>query len=473
MNESMERFLADWLHEGPEAGSQEGLERTLAATRRAGQRPGWILPARWLPLTTNTARTAGQRRLVAVMSFALLVLALVAGAIIIGAQQEQGPSPFRNGAIVYEQDGDLFIADQLDGAPRLLVGGPERDSGPVFSDQGDRIAFIRQGPDAQDVHQVMSVNPDGSGLMELASLEGSIEGMDWSPDGTALLVDSWDNTAFDQVDVIATDGSGSRRIDAGGYVQRAAWRPGGRYIVVKSANDDAFIADADGTNLRGLPGIHGANRLTWSPDGTRLTFRSGDGDDIDHVQIADIDEDGVMTDLRELTIVPGAQELVWSPDGMHLGIVSSDRNVSIASMDEDGSMTELRQLDADVEWTPDRLPTWSPDGSRLAFPLRTDSELRAAIVNADGSGLRLVGPEVLDPGHRPTGPDVAPGAVIYEKAFDLTWAPDGRSLVIFEHPWNDPDGPVGPDAHVWSVDVATGEVTEVQTPVETWQRLAP
>ena len=44
MNESMDRVLADWLNEGPENGPREGLERTLAATRRVGQRPGWTFP---------------------------------------------------------------------------------------------------------------------------------------------------------------------------------------------------------------------------------------------------------------------------------------------------------------------------------------------------------------------------------------------------------------------------------------------
>ena len=57
MNESNDRMLADWLREGPESGPREGLERTLAATRRVGQRPGWTLPERWMPMQLTMART--------------------------------------------------------------------------------------------------------------------------------------------------------------------------------------------------------------------------------------------------------------------------------------------------------------------------------------------------------------------------------------------------------------------------------
>jgi hypothetical protein len=91
MNESMDHVLADWLHEGPESGPLDGLERSLAATRRVGQRPGWTLPGRWIPMELTVARTRVQRPILAMVMLGLLTVAVVAAAVFVGAQRSQPP----------------------------------------------------------------------------------------------------------------------------------------------------------------------------------------------------------------------------------------------------------------------------------------------------------------------------------------------------------------------------------------------
>ena len=188
MNESMDRVLADWLREGPESGPREGLERALAATRRVGQKPGWAFLERWLPMQLTMARTPSLRPILAVVMLALLIVALVATALFIGSHRRPLPAPFgpaRNGAVVYAEAGDLYIADDLSGEARALVAGPEQDSYPVFANQGDRVAFVRE---TDGGFQVMTVNPDGSDLTALGELPGGLDRMRWSPNGDALLV---------------------------------------------------------------------------------------------------------------------------------------------------------------------------------------------------------------------------------------------------------------------------------------------
>jgi len=426
MNESNDRLLADWLHEGPESGPREGLERALAATHRVGQRPGWTLPERWLPMQLTMARTRSQRPILALVLLALLVVALVASVLVIGALRLQAPSVYRNGAVVYAQNGDLFIADELDGTPWALVAGPESDSDPVFSPQGDRVAFIRDG------RRIMTVGLDGSDIEELAK-PGAVVRLDWSPDGRALLASTYGSDDLQALTVVQSDGSGSRTLDLQGvYAVSGSWRPDGRHIAFvgwQAGTLAAFIADADGTNVRPL-GIGPVD--------------SSDG-------------------------------LEWSPDGKQIGLLSPD-GISIADIAEDGGMTGLRQLrpELDPASTPASDPRWSPDGSQLAFAVRTAFTVfagedgtnpigtryttRVGIAEADGSGFRFVGP--------------ADGVSSRWPRPDFTWSPDGRSLIIVT-PTADPDSDIEPLVEVWSVDVATGEQTEVGTPVESWQRLAP
>ncbi len=415
MNESMDRVLADWLDEGPENGPRDGLDRALAATRRVGQRPGWTLPERWIPMQLTMARTP-QRPIVAFVMLSLLIVALVATTLIIGSQQRELPAPpFRNGAIVFEQDGDLFIADELDGTPRTLVAGPEADWDPVFSPQGDRIAFVREAGRAS----VMTVRTDGADVRELARIP-SIVGLqlDWAPDGDALLAssDGTFGTSGNGIFLIQSDGSGSRVIGAGeaGGSGRGTWRPNGRHIAFLDADEVgvvAVIADADGTNVRRLPinGMKSHAGLAWSPDGTRLALGE-----------------------------------------------SFESKITVVDIDAGGNVTASRELPFDPDMSASFGPSWSPDGSRLAVMLMSG---RVGIVASDGSGYRTV------------GPTVAP----FARSSGFVWSPDGRSLVIPGYVLQeDPDTLINSQTETaWLVDVATGEQVEVQAPVDSWQRLAP
>jgi Tol biopolymer transport system component len=382
--------------------------------------------------------------MVAILTLASLIVALVAASLYIGSQQRQTPSPFSNGAVVFERDGDLFIADELGGTPRPLVAGPFFDWGPAFAPQGDRVAFVRESSSWYD-SRIMTVRLDGTDITEVATVAGWGVHLSWAPDGRSLTASvlsarcgcTWEHK------IIEADGSGSRQKDLGTRVASGpvAWRPGGgpggRQIAYLGWRDDtlaAFVADADATNVlwsaigptrpplewEGLE----AQGLDWSPDGMALAFTSGRGDDVGQVNIVDVDKDGAVTDVRQLTLDPG--------------------------------------------WAAVSAPTWSPDGSRLAVVMMRDRALRAAIVDADGSGYRLVGPEVDDL------PDLSRNWPDLERPdIDLTWAPDGRTLVIFEHRPRDRDVPVGPLAKAWSVDADTGAQTEIDTPVHSWLRLTP
>jgi len=423
MNESMDRVLADWLREGPETGPREGLERALAATRRVGQKPGWALPERWIPMQLTMARTPSLRPILAIVMVALLTLALVAAALYIGSQRRPLPAPFgpaRNGAVVYSEAGDLFIANELSGEARALVSGPDTDSYPAFANQGDRVAFVRE---TDGGFQVMSVNPDGSDLRSLGELPGGLDRMTWSPDGTSLLV-SYSDTDYKGLTaaVVNADGSGLKELATGMTTDYATWRPDSNQIVfrghdLEAGTSSAYIVDADGTNLQRLDipsqGDVDFEGMTWSPDGKHLSFMSA----------------------GELSGLTGWQ-------------------INVADIGADGSVTALHPLRFDPDADEEYYPSWSPDSRQLAFMREKDLRRQVGIANADGTGFRLVGPETVTP--YMLGP---------------TWSPDGKTLVITEIPDFEPLRER--QRKMWTVNVATGAHDEVQTPVATWQRLAP
>ena len=415
--------IAAWLADGPDQGPSESLTRALAATRRTRKRPRWTFPERWLPMQLTMARTPSLRPILAIVMVALLIVALAATALFIGSQRRPLPPPFgpaRNGAVVYSEAGDLYIANELTGDARALLAGPAEDASPLFANQGDRVAFVRE---AEGGFQVMTVNPDGSGLTPLGTLPGGLDRMTWSPDGTSLLV-SFSETDYKGLSaaVVNADGSGLHELATGMTTDYATWRPDSNQIVfrghdLEADTSSAYIVDADGTNLQRLDiasqGDVDFEGMTWSPDGKHLSFMSA----------------------GELSGLTGWQ-------------------INVADIGPDGSVTALHPLRFDPDADAEYYPSWSPDSKQLAFMHEKDLRRQVGIANADGTGYRLVGPETIVPNF-----------------LSATWSPDGTTLLITEMPDFEPIREL--DRKMWSVDVATGEHTEVPNPVASWQRLAP
>ena len=114
---------------------------------------------------------------------------------------------------------------------------------------------------------------------------------------------------------------------------------------------------------------------------------------------------------RNLTQNPAKKDVrpAWSPDGRRIAFVSSrDRHQrmqpglrtppersDIYVMNADGS----RKRNLTRGSCERRLPTWSPDGRRIAFLRGRGLRGQLYVVNADGSGLRNLTPKHQRPGY--------------------------------------------------------------------------
>lgn len=159
----------------------------------------------------------------------------------------------------------------------------------------------------------------------------------------------------------------------------------------------------------------------WSPDGSKLAFSSNrDGDDDIYVMAADgrdvvnVSDQGTGTDTQP----------DWSADGSRLVFVR-DGVLSLVSTTPGSTPTRLGR---------GRSPSWSPNGTKIAFakPERGSSDIY--VMNADGSNARAItsGLEADSPDWSPDGTKIAFETVSAETGGSriATVRADGSNLVV-------------------------------------------
>jgi hypothetical protein len=185
----------------------------------------------------------------------------------------------------------------------------------------------------------------------------------------------------DVVWVAASDGTRRMRLPDSGegdcrYGGRPAWGPGDDMFVQRCGRDVAsqglFRRDVDGGDPRPL--VRADGRIdprgpTVSADGELVAYwtRAREGGHSGGLQVVRIEDKRVM-DLLE----GGAADPAWSPeDDRRLAYISKDadgRRLHVATVVVDAAGTARLEDDHRVgDLTGVSRPTWSPDGSRLAF----------------------------------------------------------------------------------------------------------
>lgn len=153
---------------------------------------------------------------------------------------------------------------------------------------------------------------------------------------------------------VAADGQGLAAIPGTLGLFAASVSPDGRRLAATSSGGLAAL-DITGANA-GLAVTPGA-APAWSPDGTRLAYgRSGD------IWVAAADGSGTPL---QLTSSPDNDRVpAWSSTGRIAFVSNRGGNTQVWSMASDGS--DVRQVSA-VGQVEAQRPAWSPDGTRLAF----------------------------------------------------------------------------------------------------------
>ncbi len=262
----------------------------------------------------------------------------------------------RDGALSFiskhEGKAELYLIDSTDrNLQKLKTNEAKKGSGHTWSPNGRFFAYVSRDIGKTTIHVMDIRNKKSRPLIDHLSLNGSPT---WSPNGRWIAFVS-DRTGEWQIYRIDVDGSNLKQLTNRGDNRRPAWSPDSQWIVYDSyqgGNHDAgvhgrnflYIMTANGDRSKRL--IEGINLsgCAWSPDGKQIAFAAG------RMHI----------------------------DGMNIFVIDADGN----------NRQQLTDVGKDA-WA--GYPTWSPDGTRIAYSFKE-------VVRWPGPGERLPVDEVFSDG---------------------------------------------------------------------------
>lgn len=260
----------------------------------------------------------------------------------------------------------------------------------TYPGDNGKIAFARDG-------DIWTIEADGSGERRITSGPHQDSSPEWSRDGGELL--------FQREAIAPASGSHIYRMRADGtgltWVREGTdpqYSPKGIRIAFGGPGDAVWVADADGKNARKLAEA-GGNPITvddWAPSHSLLLYTVHDNDSIFVAQ----SPEGIATGfgvLHDDERHEDNTEPSWSPDGTRLAFVTQYSGITCEHEPVPGdakcptgllgiNTMDLGAGDRRRVSRPGRQPVYSPDAALLAFVV--DGVIHTS--GADGAGARAL-----------------------------------------------------------------------------------
>jgi len=313
---------------------------------------------------------------------------------------------------------------------------------PSWSPDGSRIAFVSTRDGNPSIYTMLS---DGSDVRRLTDNETRDFNPSWSPDGSRIAFYSNRDGDY-EIYTMALDGSDVRQLTNNETDDFAhSWSPDGSRIAFISQRDgdyEIYTMASDGSDVRQLTNNETDDFApSWSPDGSRIAFssRSDSYYDYDSSDIYTIASDGF--DVRRLTddeFSGSNSNPSWSPDGSRIAFVSNRAYWhTVFSSDDPNRFFDNRDRFFDNRAGYREIYTMSPDGSdvrRLTDNESSDSELSWS---PDGSRIAFVSRRAAGRAEiytmSPDGSDVRRLTNSQFSDFAHSWSPDGSRIAFYSN----------------------------------------
>jgi tricorn protease len=402
--------------------------------------------------------------------------------------------------IVFSYAGDLWRVGRDGGAAERLTAGPEEDDYPVFSPDGQTLAFSRRTADDWDVYTVETAGGEARQLTYHPELDIA---RGWSPDGTSVLfVSHRDEEAVFRLYTIPATGVFPTAVALTRAWEGAFEPQGGRIAYVPIAlpleltnvdwrhyrggmNSPIWIADLERAAIEAIPWEDSSDRHPMWPDTTVYfvsdrsgTFNLFAYNPTTHLvqQLTEYERYGVeaasagggviafvqdgflrlydrssgevstvevqvepdRSELQPRTVVGAGSIQSGSVSGSGELVVFGVRGEAVTFDPVSGGATNLSQTSGAAE----RYPTISPDGQWIAYVTDESGNYGLRVAPARGDGpIRDFPVETRPSFYR-----------------ELTWSPDSKRLAFTDKRLS-----------LWVLDVETGGTRRVTTSTYSYQ----